>query len=68
MHDKVECLESSLQLFTVYVGALAIFQHAVRFKLHVVYDEAVTTRARVHFIALTHREAHNKKKTERAVT
>lgn len=53
VHDKVERLESALQLVTVYVGAPAIAELALGVKLHVVYDEAVSTRAGVHFIALT---------------
>lgn len=54
LHNEVERLESALQLVTVYVGAFAIVQLALRFKLHVVYDEAMPAWAGVHFIALTH--------------
>ena len=53
-NNKVERLESFLQLVTVYVGPFAIAQLAPRFKLHVVYDEAVSARAGIHFIALQH--------------
>ena len=53
-HNKVESLESSLQLLTIYVGPSAILQLALRLKLHVVYDEAKTTRPGIHLIALTH--------------
>lgn len=55
-HNKVECLESTLQFVTVYVGAFAIAQLALGFKLYVVYDEAMSTWAGIHFIALTHVE------------
>lgn len=53
-HNEVEGLESFLQLVAVYVGPFAIAQLAVRFKLYVVYDETMSTRAGIHFIALTH--------------
>lgn len=54
VHNKVQFLESSLQLVTVYVGPFAIALLALRFKLHVVYDEAMSAWAGIHFVALTH--------------
>lgn len=51
-NNKVEGFESSCQPLTIYVGASAIILSTVRFEVHVVYDEAMTTRAGIHFIIL----------------
>lgn len=61
LHNEVESLESLLQLVAIYIGAFAIVQLALRFKVHVVYDEAMTTGAGIHFIALTHSSTKTQK-------
>lgn len=55
-HNKVERLEAPLQFVTVYVRPLAVVKIALGFKLHVVYDKAVSAWAGVHFIALMKKE------------
>lgn len=67
-YNKVEGLESALQLVTVYVGPFTIAQLAPRFKLHVVYDEAMSTWAGVHFIALTHTRTQKTESAEGDLT
>lgn len=62
LHNEVERLESALQLVAVYVGPFAVAQLALGFKLHVVYDEAMSARAGVHFIALTHTHRRRKQR------
>lgn len=66
VHDKVERLESALQLVTVDVGPPAIAELALGVKLHIVYDQAVSARAGVHFIALT-RNMDRKKEAEKVI-
>lgn len=61
-NNEVECLEPVLQLVTVYVGPFSTAQLALGFKLHVVYDEAMSAGAGIHFIALT--DTHTQKKKE----
>lgn len=55
-HDEVERLEAPLQFVAVYVRPLAVVKIALGFKLHVVYDKAVSAWAGVHFIALMEKE------------
>lgn len=64
-HNEVECLEPLLQLVTVYVGPFSTAQLTLGFKLHIVYDEAMSAGAGIHFIALTdtHMQIKRKQRT-----
>lgn len=53
-HNEVERLESVLHLVTVYTGSWSTLQLALGLKVLIVYDEAVSTRAGIHFITLTY--------------
>lgn len=52
-HNKVERPESALQFITVYAGPFAIAHLSLGFELLVVYDETMSARTGIHFIALT---------------
>lgn len=64
-HNEVECLEPLLQLVAVYVGPFSTAQLTLGFKLHVVYDEAMSAGAGIHFIALTDTHMRIKRKQRR---